>query len=81
MAADEVEHDTEELTRLYEHVVENEEADPLTSNLSAIEPTNPFNTTRGASEALGGVFRFPKAEIWRILLGASRRGPASGRRS
>lgn len=30
------------------------------------EPTNPFNTTRGASEALGGRFRFPGARL-RVL--------------
>ncbi|MEM7522463.1 MAG: hypothetical protein AAF360_01625 [Pseudomonadota bacterium] len=40
--------------------------DEAAPDFRAIEPTNPFNVTRGASEALGGVFRFPNARV-RIL--------------
>lgn len=37
-----------------------------TNDFRPFEPTNPFNTTRGASEALGGRFRFPGAKL-RVL--------------
>ena len=39
---------------------------PFASNLHMIQASNPFNTTRGASEALGGVFRYKDARI-RVL--------------
>ena len=38
----------------------------LAQDFAMIEASNPFNTSRGASEALGGVFRFKDAHI-RVL--------------
>ncbi len=52
------------------------EADGLevdTSDFRPFEPTNPFNTTRGASEALGGRFRFPGAKLRVLPLMADER--------
>lgn len=46
--------------------VEAEGLDVETNDFRPFEATNPFNTTRGASEALGGRFRFPGAKL-RIL--------------
>lgn len=38
----------------------------LPQDVQLIEPSNPFNTTRGASEAIGGKLRLPGAQI-RVL--------------
>ncbi len=43
-----------------------ENARRLTRKIQLIEPSNPFNTTRGASEAIGGTFRMPDAQM-RVL--------------
>lgn len=43
-----------------------EEAEVEANDFRPFEPTNPFNTARGASEALGGRFRFPGAKL-RVL--------------
>ena len=48
------------------HSEDEEEAGVEANDFRPFEPTNPFNTTRGASEALGGRFRFPGAKL-RVL--------------
>ena len=47
-------------------MAESEGLEVDTNDFRPFEPTNPFNTTRGASEALGGRFRFPGAKL-RVL--------------
>lgn len=49
-----------------EELAEAEGQDIDTNDFQPFEPTNPFNTSRGASEALGGRFRFPGAKL-RVL--------------